>query len=125
MTDVTFYKARKSTMGGGIVVLLIVFFGLTLPLIMEGAVILAGKLIALLCFWIVGLLLTILPLGAKLEVGKNYIKTYLFNFPTTKKISAEDVELLNYGKIFRGGLGYGNGITFRTLVNGKSKSYSI
>jgi hypothetical protein len=125
MSDVTFYKARKSVMGGGLVVLAIVFFGLTLPLIVEGAMIPTTKLLGLISFWVLGLLLTFVPLGAKLEVGKDYIKTYLFNFTTTSKISASEIQVLNYGNVFRGGLGYGKGISFRALKNGNSKAYSI
>lgn len=125
MSDTKFYKARKSVMGGGLVVLAIVFFGLTLPLIIEGTQVSTSKLLGLLSFWVLGLLLTFIPLGAKLEVGKDYIRTYLFNFTTTPKISASEVQVIQYRNIFHGGLGYGKGVIFRALRGGRSKAYSV
>jgi len=106
-------------------VLAILFFGLTLPLIIESSQIPTSKLFGLISFWILGLLLTFVPLGAKLEVGKDYIKTYLFGFTTTSKISASDIQVLEYRNVFHGGLGYGKGITFRALRDGNSKAYSV
>lgn len=112
-------------MGGGLVALAIVFFGLTLPLIVEGVPIPTPKMLALISFWTLGILLTFVPLGAKLEVGADYIKTYLFNLTTTQKIYSSEVQVLQYGNIFRSGLGYGKGISFRVLKNGRSKAYNL
>ncbi len=112
-------------MGGGLVVLAIVFFGLTLSLIVEGSPVPATKLFGLSSFWVIGILLTVLPLGAKLEVGQDYIKTYLFNFTTTRKIRSSDVQVISYGDLFRGGLGFGKGISFRAVIDGKSRAYSV
>lgn len=123
--NITIYKARKSVMGGGLIVLAILFFGLTLPLIIEGSPVEEGKLLGLGIFWVMGILLTIVPLGACLEVGEDYIKTYLFGFTTTPKIHASDVQVIVYRNLFHGGLGFGKGITFRALRNGRSKAYSI
>jgi hypothetical protein len=49
--DVTVYKPPLSVMGGGLIVLGIVFFGLTLPLIIEGAPIEAKRLMGLAGLW--------------------------------------------------------------------------
>lgn len=124
-TNMTIYKARKSTMGGGLVVLIIVFFGLSLPLIIEAGSVEIPKLVGLGSFWVLGILLTVVPLGARLEVGEDYIKTYLFGFVTTPKICSSDVEELVHGNLFHGGLGFGKGVSFRAVIGGKSKVYKI
>ena len=123
--NIKIYRARKSVMGGGLVVLAILFFGLTLPLIIEGSAVEERKLLGLGIFWIVGILLTVVPLGANLEVGEDYVKTYLFGFTTTPKIRASDVQVLVHGNLFHGGLGFGKGINFRALRDGRSKAFSI
>ena len=123
--NLTIYKAKKSVMLGGLFLLALVFLGFTLPLLIAGNPIETGKLWGLIGFWIIGVILTVLPLGAKLEVGSNYIKTYLFGFTTTEKVFSSDVKELIYGNIFGGGFGFGKGIIFRTLVDGKKKAYNI
>ena len=67
-------------MGGGLVVLAIVFFGLTLPVLVEGAPITLQKLVGLAGFWTFGIILTAIPFMFKLEVGANYIKSYVLGF---------------------------------------------
>jgi hypothetical protein len=119
------YRPRKSIMGGGLAEMTIVFFGLTLPLVLEGAPVPTGKLVGLGIFWAMGILLTVMPLGARLEVGEDYIKTWFWGFGTTPKIHSSDVQVIGYGNVFLGGLGFGKGINFRALSNGKSKAYSI
>ncbi len=112
-------------MGGGLVVLVLVFFGLTLPLIFEGRPVETIKLLGLSSFWFIGIILTVVPLGARLEIGEGYIKTYLFGFTTTPKIRRSDIQVMVYRNVFYGGLGYGKGINFRALIGGRSKAYSI
>jgi hypothetical protein len=63
--EIAIYKPPLSVMGGGLIVLGIVFFGLTLPLIIEGAPVAATKLLALGGFWLLGIVLT-LPLSLRL-----------------------------------------------------------
>jgi hypothetical protein len=110
-------------MGGGLTMLAIVFFGLTLPLIVEGAPLEMKKLMALAGFWAMGIVLTILPLLWKLEVGQDYVKTYFLGF-CVMNVRSSDVQVLVYGNLFVGGLG-GKGLTFRALTRGRSKAYSI
>ncbi|MBI4118578.1 MAG: hypothetical protein HY455_03530 [Parcubacteria group bacterium] len=70
------------------------------------------------------ILIALIPFAGKLEVGSNYARTYFLNFPVTT-IQISDVQAIQYGKLFRGGLGYGNGLNIRFVVNGKSKFTSI
>ncbi|MBI2120797.1 MAG: hypothetical protein HYT94_04205 [Parcubacteria group bacterium] len=120
------YKPTKKILKDGLFLVAMIFFGLTLPLIIKGETVGTQKLMGLAGFWLFGIILTVVPLGARLEVGEDYIKTYLFGFTTTHKIYRSDIQVLEYGNLFRfGGLGYGKGIKFRALINGKSKAYSI
>jgi hypothetical protein len=48
--DVTVYKVNKSTMWGGLLILVIIFFGLALPLLIGGGPISTEKLIGLVDF---------------------------------------------------------------------------
>ncbi len=121
--NVTIYKAKRSIMGGGLVVLAIVFFGLTFPLLVAGLPVATQKLFALAGFWLVGIALTLLPLGFRLEIGENYVKSYFFGL-TISNVQSSDVQVIVYGNLFLGGLG-GKGITYRVMINGKSKAYSI
>ena len=91
-------------------VLVIVLFGLTLPLIVAGLPVPPQKSIALSVFWLMGIALTLLPLGGKLEIGEDYIKTYFFGFTTTPKIRSSDTQVIAYGSLYYGGLGFGKGI---------------
>jgi hypothetical protein len=69
-------------------------------------------------------LLAIIPFVAKLEVGKDYLRPYLLGFPLLT-LSSKDVVDIEYGSLFRGGLGQGKGLNIRFLKNGKSKTTSI
>jgi RHS repeat-associated protein len=69
--DVAVYKPQLSVMGGGLVLLPLLFFGLTLPLIIEGAPVEATKLLGLVGLWLVGIAVTVGPLGGRLEIGQD------------------------------------------------------
>ena len=123
--NVTIYRPRKSIIGGGLVILVIVFFGLTLPLLIAGLPVPTQKLLGLGMFWLMGIALTILPLGFKLEVGDSYVKTYFFGI-RIRKLNASDVQAVEYGNIFRlGGLGMGKGIKIWEKTSKGSKYFSI
>jgi hypothetical protein len=49
-------------MGAGLVVIVLVFCGLTLPLIIQGTPVSTGRLLGLISFWEIGIVLTIAPL---------------------------------------------------------------
>lgn len=123
MKDITIYKPKLSVAGGGLVILAIVFFGLTLPLIIEGAPIPTQKLLALGGYWLFGIALTAYPLGFKLEVAGDYVKAYLFGI-TVSNVHSSEVQSVSYGNLFFGSLG-GKGLTYRALVNGKNKTYTV
>lgn len=120
--DVTIYKPKLSVAGGGLVILAIVFFGLTLPLIIEGAPIPTQKLLALVGYWLFGIALIVYPLGFKLEVASDYVRAYLFGI-TVSNVHSSEVQSVSYGKLFFGSLG-GKGLTYRAQVNGRSKTYT-
>ncbi|OGZ45217.1 MAG: hypothetical protein A3C84_02700 [Candidatus Ryanbacteria bacterium RIFCSPHIGHO2_02_FULL_48_12] len=98
---------------------------LLIPLFEAGMPIESGRLVGYGILSLLATVLAVIPFGARLEIGEDYIKTYLFGLTTTPKIHASDIQVLEYGNLFRGGLGYGKGINFRALRGGKSKAYSI
>lgn len=112
-------------MGGGLIILVLVFFGLTLPLLVAGLPVPLGQQLGLAGFWVLGIVLTFAPLGGRLEIGDNYIKTYFFGIATTPEIYRSDIEVITYGNMFIGGMGFGKGIKFRALIGGRSRAYSI
>ncbi|MEK7113598.1 MAG: hypothetical protein AAB873_02095 [Patescibacteria group bacterium] len=123
--DVTIYKPRKSVMGGGLVMLLVLFFGLTLPAIIEGSPLPKNELFGLLGFWFIGLVVTFLPLAFKIEIGVDYVKTYFFKFQL-RDLRPANIQVLEYGNILRGGLGVGKGIKgWEKTRNGNLKYFSI
>jgi hypothetical protein len=73
---VHFYKPKKSAMGGGLFVLAIVFFGLTLPVCLEGEALSQTKLLGLIGFWFFGIMLTVIPLMFRLEIGADFVRGY-------------------------------------------------
>jgi RHS repeat-associated protein len=121
--EVTVYKPALSVMGGGLIVLAIVFFGLTLPLIIEGAPLETTKLMGLAGFWLIGIALTLYPLGFELEVGSDYVHGSLYGL-TISDVHSSDVRAVVYGNLFFGSLG-GKGLTYRTIINGRSKTYTV
>ena len=83
-----------------------------------------GKLIGIIGFWLIGLLLTLIPVIGYIKVNKNYVENYFLSFRIWK-ITPSDVQRLEYGNLFRGGLGYGKGLTLTVRVNGKKKKFNI
>jgi len=84
----------------------------------------SGQWIGIVLFWACGLAITILPFGFTLEVGDDYIKSYFFGFGYGK-IGSSDIQALEYGDLFHGNLGFGEGLIIRYIVNGQSKTTSI
>jgi hypothetical protein len=112
-------------MGGGLIVLGIVFFGFTLPIFLEGQAPSGQKVFALCLFWLAGIALTWLPFAFTLEVGDRYVRTSLLGFQI-RKVTASNVELLEYGNLFRaGGLGMGKGLKIWEKTNNGLKYFSI
>ena len=122
--SMTIYKAKLSFLLGNLIVLIFPLL-LTLVVYLEGEAAQQNEWIGIGIFWIIGALITFIPLGSRLEVGEDYIKTYLFGLTTTQKTQSSDVQALTYGNVFWGGLGFGKGINFRILRNGKSRAHSL
>ncbi len=127
MTENTImYKARKSSMVAGLFVFILVFLGFILPLLIEGGPIEARKVVGIIILGSVGIVLMIAPLGSRLEIGEDYVRTYFFGFTTTPKIYRSNIRVLEYGNIIHfGGLNYGKGLKGWEMVNGKRKYFSI
>ena len=107
---VTIYKPKLSVAGGGIVAIPILFFGLTLPLIVKGTPVPMNQFLGLASLWLIGIPVTVIPLAFKLEVGDDYIKTYLFGFTITPKLHRSDVEQIRYENLTAWGFPLGKGI---------------
>jgi len=108
--DVTIYKAKKSNMSGGLFVLAIFFFGFTLPAIIVGELPPQRELIGQVIFLLGGIFLTVIPLGASMEVGRDYVKWRVFGIRTSY-LRAADIEEIHYTKIIRWAVvGMGNGL---------------
>ena len=110
-------------MGGGLVMLIIVFFGLTLPLIIESAPVEKTKLLGLAGLWLISIAATVYPLGFRMEVGNDYVKGSLFGL-TISNVKSVDVQAVVYENLFFGNFG-GKGLTYHTLINGRIKTYTV
>lgn len=113
-------------MWGGGTALIIIFFGLTLPLLVEGAQVETKKLIALGGFWVMGVILTLIPLALRLEIGNDSVKFYFLHF-CYRNLHNSDIQVLEYGNLMRaGGLGYGKGLKgWEKTSHGGNKYFSI
>ena len=108
--------------------LIILFF----PLLFTIAIILDGEASPyLFLIWIPFLLLILIPLGYKLEVGDNFIRNSFLGF-STMKLSSGDVQSINYGGIGLWGgvypsrsITHGKGLAILASVNGISKTYGL
>lgn len=97
---------------------------LTIITISEGSAVNPNEWFGVFGFWAIGIILILVPMGSRLEVGKDYVKSSLFGFKVLS-ISSEDVVSIKYGNLFRGGLGYGKGLNVTFLKDGQSKSTSF
>jgi hypothetical protein len=119
---VTIYAANLSVAGGGLIVIAIIFFGLTLPVWLDGSAMPVHELLGLGGFWVLGIALTVIPLGAKLEVGEDYIQTSLFGFATMPKVERSDVQELRCENMTAWGISTGKGIKIWKRRTDKSLS---
>lgn len=108
--DVTIYKAKKSQMSGGVFLIILLFFGFMLPTIISGNPLSQRQIVGQSIFWALAIILTILPLGTRMEVGKDYVKWHVFGIRTSY-LRAADIEEIHYTKIIRWAVvGMGNGL---------------
>ena len=73
-------------------------------------------------FWVLCLLITLVPILFRIEVGSGEIKTYFAGL-LTSHIRAQDVEVMEYGNLLRGGLGVGKGLKIWSKKQNGSKVY--
>lgn len=116
------YKIRKNYILNNSV-LLIFPAVLTVVTLSEGSVA-SSEIFSLGMFWLLCLLITFVPILFRIEVGSNDIKTFFFGFQTSH-IQAEDVEVLEYGNLFRGGLGVGKGLKMWVKTSKGRKAITI
>jgi hypothetical protein len=122
MENPTIYKAKKRYLWGVLMLFLIVFLGLTLPALIDGTLQM-HQIEALVGFYVWIILLSLFPFFSWVEVGKDYVKTYLFGLRTSY-IDASDVLVLEYGNLMRfGGLGYGRGVKLWAKTKSGGKRY--
>lgn len=122
MNTVKIYKPKKQFLWAVLVIFLIVFFGLTLPRLIDGTLD-SQRIQGLALFYLLILILFLAPFLSRLEIGKDYIKTFLLGIPLSK-IAASDVLSIDYGNLMRfGGLGYGKGIKIWVKKKNGGKQY--
>lgn len=114
------YSANRYYGLAGVLIPLIV----SVPLLVSGLPDQTSRLVGYGAFWILGIILALIPLAFKLEVGKDYIKSYFLGVCFTEVHSSE-VQSIQYGNLLRGGLGIGKGLNYRISRNGRNKMYSI
>lgn len=118
------YRVKKSFILGNSFVLIFPLV-LTIVTFAERDMVRQNEWVGLGGFWMIGLLLTLLPLSSKLEISKDYVKICLFGVITTSQIYSSDVQIVEYGNLLRGGLGHGKGLRIRVLKNGRSRTHNI
>lgn len=118
----TTYKVQKPYLLSSIFIFIFPLI-LTIINVTEVDGVQRNEWIGLIGFWALSVVLVLIPFGSKLEIGINYIKNYFLGF-CTSTIKQENVVAMNYGNLFRGGLGYGKGLNIR-VQKGFSKHYSI
>ncbi len=94
-----------------------------IPLLEGGVPLDQKRLIGYLILSGLSILLAIIPFFARLEVGVDYVKNHFLGF-CISTIKIDDVIDINYGNLFKGGLGYGKGLNIR-VRKGLGKNHSI
>lgn len=97
---------------------------LTLVLILENDQVKIGELMGLGGFWLMALMFVFIPFVSRLEIEDGVVRTYIFNF-CILELHSSDIRSMNYGNLFRGGLGYGKGLNIRVTIKGKNKTTSL
>ncbi len=118
--SVTTYKANKFHGLPALVVPVL----LLVPLFESGTPIQSGKLLGFGLLSLIVFVIYTAPLALRLEVGKDYVKSYFLGF-CVADLRSSNIQVVVYGNLFRGGLGYGKGLNIRALKNGRSKAYSV
>jgi len=106
---ITVYRTRKSVLWVGFIILALILL-LALSTLTQGTPIRTGQWVGLGGFVLMGIALTVLPLGFRLEIGEDYVKSYFLGF-CVRDIHASTIQSVKYGNLFGfGGLGAGKGL---------------
>jgi hypothetical protein len=98
---------------------------LLVPLLESGGPITGMKLFGYCLLSGISVGVALAPLGFKLEIGDDYVKTLFCGF-CLRTLHASRIRVVAYGNLFRGGLGYGKGLNgWERLPSGRSKYFSI
>lgn len=117
------YKIKRSYILGNSAVLIFPLV-MTFVVLAEGEAARSNEWIGVGAFWLIGFVILIFLSTAKIEVGDNYVQPYFFGF-RKRKVQAIDIEVLEYGNLFRGGLGVGKGLKMWVKTPGRRKYLSI
>ncbi|MEK7564321.1 MAG: hypothetical protein AAB510_01995 [Patescibacteria group bacterium] len=117
------YKIKKSHILGNSIFLIFPLV-MTLIILTEEGGAQQNEWIGVGIFWLIGVLVLVLLSGSKMEVGTDYIRPYFFGFPR-RKIEASNIEVLEYGNLFRGGLGVGKGLKMWVKTSKGRKALTV
>lgn len=117
------YKIKKSHILGNSIFLIFPLVMILIILTEEGGA-QQNEWIGVGIFSLIGVLVLVLLSGSKMEVGTDYIRPYFFGFPR-RKIEASNIEVLEYGNLFRGGLGVGKGLKMWVKTSKGRKAFTI
>ena len=115
----TIYKANKLYGLPALLIPLLLIFP-----VLNSEVSLEGRFVGFALFLLITLMIILIPLGARLEVGGDFVRTRIFGL-LLLELHPSDVQAITYGNLFRGGLGYGKGLNILAVVNGKGRRTSI
>lgn len=122
LTGGTIYRTRRPYILGSLFLFVFPFL-LTLVVFTEGQAAQPNEWIGIGIFWVLSLLVVLIPFGFKLEVGNDYVKSYFFGI-LIKTLKSSDITVVKYDNLFRGGLGFGKGLHVRTKT-GLNKIFSF
>ncbi len=69
-------------------------------------------------------LVAVIPIGSRLEIGSDFVRSRFFDF-VILEIKAKDVLEIKYGPLMRGHMGYGKGLIIQAVLHGKNRSTSL
>lgn len=95
---------------------------LTLISILDEGKVPLNEWMGLSIFWLIGIIVLFVPCTLKIKIVEDGIETYFLNF-RTNKIYSSNVQSIEYGNLFHGGLGVGKGIKIWTKKNSGSLTY--
>ena len=117
------YKIKKSYILGNCIFLIFPLVMVLIILTEEGGA-QQNEWLGVVIFWLFGILALLFLSGSSMEVGTDYVRPYFFGYPR-KKIEASNIEVLEYGNLFRGGLGVGKGLKMWVKTSKGRKALTI